>query len=175
VDLIAGDITAVPLKDLSVFVDPDPRGPCGAKVRDLDLTDGAGIGIRAASVQGAQTVARLTAARSREYFDARSADLRSGCPAYSTTTNRGATQTVQLRRGERYSVGAGVALIVQQTTTIDGRSTEVAITTLVRGPYVAKIVLFAVDRLPVVTLHGLAKTASLALGRVCRRDDAFVC
>jgi hypothetical protein len=75
---------------------PDPRGPCGAKIAQPDLGSGASIAIGSSSIVGFQGVLRPTEPTAEAFLDANLADVREGCPPWQSTTNTGSTQTVTL-------------------------------------------------------------------------------
>jgi hypothetical protein len=75
---------------------PDPRGPCGAKIVQPDLTQDAAIGITSSSVLGVQGVMRPTEISAEDYLDANLDDADADCPPWTSTTNTGSTQTVTL-------------------------------------------------------------------------------
>lgn len=75
---------------------PDPRGACGAKIPQPDLTSDAAIGIQSSSIAGVQGVLRPDDPTAEEYVDANVDDAIEGCPAWPGTTASGSTQTVTL-------------------------------------------------------------------------------
>jgi hypothetical protein len=91
--------TVTSLKETAVFEDPDPRGPCGARVPAVSLADAAGAAIKADTVRsGAEFVARQKPGAAKRYLDARIANAQAGCPEFETKTNQGVTQRVLLVR-----------------------------------------------------------------------------
>jgi hypothetical protein len=133
----------VSLADTSVFADPDPRGPCGAKVPVLPLADAAGVTVTAASIRGgAELIVRLAHGAAQRYLDARMADTVKGCPEYQTVTRGGASQrvllvrVVNLRREFEQALAVVTALkigtSVRAATQIDVR----------RGDILARVVIF---------------------------------
>lgn len=87
------DVVAQEIKDLPVFENPDPRGPCGGVVPQLPIDGAVGRAFTAPSTSAIQLVADESPVR-REYLAALVADRRDGCDSYTSTTNRGDLQTV---------------------------------------------------------------------------------
>ncbi len=163
---LPADAAAVALSDLSVYVDPDPRGPCGAKVPVLDLASGAGVGIQSAPVQGVELVARSDAKTASEYLDARVADAHAGCPEYETTTNRGEVQKVKLDRIIALQLDADQSLATQRAILVGDKVTSVTVIELRRGAVVAKLGLFAGTPLTAATVQGVAARVAERLAQV---------
>lgn len=160
------DAAVVALTDLSVYVDPDPRGPCGAKVPVLDLTSGAGVGIQSASVQGVELVALSDATTATAYLDARVADARAGCPEYETTTNRGVTQKVKLDRIIALRLDVDQSLATQRAILVGDKVTSVTLIELRRGGIVAKLGLFAGTPITAATVQAVAARVAERLAQV---------
>jgi hypothetical protein len=80
------------LDDLSIFENPDPRGPCGAPAPSLPAP-AAGRGFQAAQVLAFELLA-VDTEEAAAYLDALQADARPGCPGYESETNVGGTQRV---------------------------------------------------------------------------------
>jgi hypothetical protein len=95
---LPSDIAVKSVDDMKLFEDPDPRGPCGARVAQPDLSTGAVIGISAQAVQGFEAVVELPVTAAENYLRALREDARPGCAAYDSTTNTGSTQHVRLIR-----------------------------------------------------------------------------
>jgi hypothetical protein len=163
---LPADAAVVALGDLSVYVDPDPRGPCGAKVPVLDLTSGAGVGLQSASVQGVELVARSDAKTASEYLDARVADAHAGCPEYETTTNRGEVQKVKLDRIITLHLDVDQSLATQRAILVGDKVTSVTVIELRRGAVVAKLGIFAGTPLTAATVRGVAARVAERLAQV---------
>lgn len=163
---LPADAAVVALSDLSVYVDPDPRGPCGAKVPVLDLTSGAGVGLQSASVQGVELVARSDAKTASEYLDARVADAHAGCPEYETTTNRGEVQKVKLDRIITLQLDVDQSLATQRAILVGDKVTSVTVIELRRGAVVAKLGIFAGTPLTAATVRGVAARVAERLAQV---------
>jgi len=141
---LPADMQAVSVNDLSLFADPDPRGPCGAKVQQPDLGGGAGTGIQSPSLQGAEFVVPLEESVARAYLSALIADTRAGCASHTSLTNNGTQQSVELL----HVVGLP-DLADQQTATVlgitnQGQRFEGAEVVLRKGGTIAFVVVFGV-------------------------------
>jgi hypothetical protein len=90
-DVRAADPSAVNLAD-----NPDPRGPCGATITQPDLAQDEAIAITSASILGIQGVLVPSEISAADYLDANLDDATEGCPAWTSTTSTGSTQTVTL-------------------------------------------------------------------------------
>ena len=173
--LTAADLQSVPalgasastraLNDLNVYKDPDPRAPCGAKITAPDLSSGAGVGIQAPGVQGVELVVRLTDVAAKAYLDAMVADAHQGCPAYQTTTNTGATQTVTLRQIFPLPALADGALAAGLTVTSGSAGAAVTLIVVRRATTIALTTLFATTAPPDDTVRALATRIAGGLAR----------
>ncbi len=81
------------LDELSLFENPDPRGPCGTPVTPPSFQPAAGRALSGATINLIQVIAPATPA-DRDYLEALIADQGPPCDGYTSTTNTGATQTV---------------------------------------------------------------------------------
>lgn len=96
---LPGDAAAVSLDDVKVYENPDPRGPCGAKIQVPAFARGRGVGLTAGPTDvGFEFVFGLTLSEARAYVTSVAADTRVGCPAHQSTTNTGSIQNVRLLR-----------------------------------------------------------------------------
>jgi hypothetical protein len=141
----------------SVFQDPDPRGPCGAKVPVVSLDDAVGAAISAQTIRsGAEFVTRLEAGAAQRYLDARMADATPGCPEYVTTTHQGASQRVLLVRIVRLPKEFQQALAVVLALKI-GDSVRAATEIEVRhDDTLARTVIFTSAPMDDATVRGIA-------------------
>jgi hypothetical protein len=89
-----GTVKSVPLNKAKLFEDPDPRGPCGVKITPPRLSKGATRVFQAPGGVIIDTVVRVSEQRARALMDAMEHDAIAACPAYTSTTNTGAEQTV---------------------------------------------------------------------------------
>ncbi len=89
---IAGfaDVAAQPLKDVDVFENPDPRGPCGGESPAPPLEGTAGAVFAAPGLSIVQVVAEGPDVD--EFVEAQLADIVEPCGPYDSTTN---VETVQ--------------------------------------------------------------------------------
>ncbi|HVT78633.1 MAG TPA: hypothetical protein VHD87_16455 [Acidimicrobiales bacterium] len=145
------------LKQTTFFADPDPRGPCGAKVPALSVKDAVGVAIKADGVRGAaQIVARLPEGTAKKILDARMADSTAGCPEFETVTHQGVHQRVLLVRIVRLHKEFEQALAVVNAIKI-GKSVRAATQIDVRdGDVVSRIVIFTTAPIDNVTVRGIA-------------------
>jgi hypothetical protein len=152
------------LEETSLFEDPDPRGPCGAKVPALSLDDAAGVAIAAETIRGgAEFVRRLPTGAATRYLDAVMADTRSGCPEYETTTNQGAKQRVLLVRIVRLHNEFDQAVAVVNALKV-ANSVRAATRVEVRhGDILATTVIFTNRPMENVTVRGIASLMGRSL------------
>jgi hypothetical protein len=155
------DVTVVSIDDLSLFENPDPRGPCGARIAFPDLGSGVGAGIQALSgLQGFEFVLRPNRPTADEFVDATESDTREGCASYTSRTNTGSMQSVKLLRVVQLPrlVDAETASVLAITN--NGVRTEAATIVMRRADVVAVVGLFG----PIVptddTLVALAEKAA---------------
>lgn len=86
-----------PIEDASAFENPDPRGPCGAKVPQPAFRDAALAAFVTAQPPNAtivHAVWELPGDDAEEFLEAHRRDTRPGCPVYRSTTPTG-TQEVK--------------------------------------------------------------------------------
>jgi hypothetical protein len=148
--------TIVSVSELAPYVDPDPRGPCGARVVALPLGDAVGVGVKSSNIGGVQLVARMKTSTAKAYFSQRKSDLREGCPEFRTRTPDG-IQRVKLDRVVALDVSADDAISVQRATLLNGRVTSTTAIELRRGNVVDRLVLFAPAPLNEITVRTLAR------------------
>ena len=92
------DVAAVSVNSVDLYEDPDPRGACGAKVAQLDVSHGHNIGIQGGGIQGFESVVQLPIAQATAYLSALTADAKPGCPGYDSKTNTGELQHAELQQ-----------------------------------------------------------------------------
>lgn len=86
-----------PIQDVSVFENPDPRGPCGAKIPQPAFEDAALVAFATTQPPHAtivQAVWDLPGNRAEKFLEAHRRDARPGCAVYTSTTPTG-TQEVE--------------------------------------------------------------------------------
>jgi hypothetical protein len=149
--------TVGPLDNTAPFEDPDPRGPCGAKVPRISLRDATGVLIKADTLRGgAELVMRLPSGAAKKVLDARMADATERCPEYATVTHQGVAQRVLLVRIVRLHKEFQQALAVVNAIKI-GDSVRAATQIEVRrGDILARTVLFSETPLDDATVRGVA-------------------
>jgi hypothetical protein len=89
-------VEVVPSQKGTLFQDPDPRGPCGAKVILPDLSQSAHVTFDAASFGAFQVVVDQPVSMATAFATAWQRDTRAGCPPYTSRTNSGSTQISEL-------------------------------------------------------------------------------
>jgi hypothetical protein len=159
-------VRSVPLKGAPFFQDPDPRGFCGARVMQPDLSKGATTVFEADGVTVTDTVLRLDEATAKGFLDAWIADTRPGCPSFQSQTNTGATQT--------FVPGAVIQLpsVADQQTastasiTVNGQTGFVGEVLLRRGALISFGLIFAGGPVPAQTVQQFATTMNTSLTRI---------
>jgi len=106
---------------LNLRGNPDPRGPCGAKVPQPSLRHGALASFRNRSSALATMVVEPGELATKRYLDAIVADSRPGCAAFDSTTNFGETQHV-------------VPILVPLPPLADGAVASAGLVTIGDGP-----------------------------------------
>lgn len=157
------DIEAVSLDAVRLFENPDPRGPCGAKIDPPELSRGRGVGLRSEQDFGWEFVFALPLAEAKAYVGSVAADTRAGCPAYRSRTNTGATQQVRLDRVVDIGEAGDEQTASTFTLTNDGQTLRGAQLTIRDADRVAQLVLFT--PLSDQALRALAARAAARLMR----------
>lgn len=145
------------LQDTAVFSDPDPRGPCGAKVSTFSLKDAVGIAITSDEISsGVELVVRLPSGAAKKILDARTANATEGCPEYQTVTHQGAVQRVLLVRNVKLTNEFQQALAVVTAIKV-GDSVRAATQIEVRrNDVLARTVFFTNEPMEDATVRGVA-------------------
>ena len=86
----------VPSQKGTLFQDPDPTSPCGARVALPDLSQSAHVTFDAASFGAFQVVVDQPVTMATTFATAWQRDTRPGCPPYTSRTNTGSTQISEL-------------------------------------------------------------------------------
>lgn len=154
------DLEAVSPEGVELFENPDPRGPCGAKVRYPDFARGQVVGLRSASAGGLEAVFRLPVAQATAFVRSLAADTRMGCPPHEAKTNTGSVQRVTLvKEVDIGSLGdqrtAALLRIVNK-----GQTAYVASVAVRHGDRVAVVALFAPARASDDVVKAIALRAS---------------
>ena len=92
-----GELVEQPIQDVSAFENPDPRGPCGAKISQPTFEDAALVAFATTQPPHStivQAVWDLPDDEAEEFLEAHRRDARPGCPTYTSSTPTG-TQEVQ--------------------------------------------------------------------------------
>jgi hypothetical protein len=82
-------------KDQPRFVDPDPRGPCGARIKSLNLSKGASAVFVGPGLTVSDTIVGVSERRARAFMDANLADAQPGCAPYDSMADQTTTQHVE--------------------------------------------------------------------------------
>jgi hypothetical protein len=102
---------------------PDPRGPCGAKVADVSYAGASGRSFRSGEGAAIELILPATQALSEAVVLQR-ADLHDGCSGYASTTDTGTTQHVDgITRIEVGNVDTR-AMAYAATSRFEGRATR---------------------------------------------------
>ncbi len=86
----------VPSQKGTLFEDPDPTSPCGARVTLPDLSQSAHVTFDAAAFGAFQVVVDEPASMATAFATAWQSDTRPGCPPYTSRTNTGSIQISEL-------------------------------------------------------------------------------
>lgn len=124
-------VVADDLADVSLYENPDPRGPCGAELDSVPAVE-AGRAFTSATTTAIQLVYVDDAAVAR-YLEEVETDLRPGCGPHESLTNVGAVQHVS----EPVAVDtAGIgdrSMAYTSEISVGGRSVEAGVVVLVSG------------------------------------------
>ena len=157
----------VPLKQTNAFENPDPRGPCGAKISQPDLSKGATAVFESqAPLTLSDTVLNLGTAAATNYLSTLLADARPGCPPYESTTRQGQTQTVTPSAFLDPLNAGAQRLVVLEKATVNDQTGYLGYAVVRRDGLIA--ITMVVSALPVSsdTIQALATQVGDALGRV---------
>ena len=89
-------LTVAPSRKGSLFQDPDPRSPCGARVTLPDFSQGTQIQFQSATLAAFQVVVDQPVPGAAAFVTAWQKDTRTGCSPFTSRTNTGSTQISQL-------------------------------------------------------------------------------
>ena len=151
------DAQLVPVNDVKVFEDPDPRGPCGAPVPKPDLSHAAGVGIRSSAVSGVEFVTSLPAQQATTFVSAYLDDSRPGCPSFESTTNTGSRQHMTLVRVVDVGAVGDQHLGAVMEFSNQGQSGRASLVLLRKHNLVALATLISANDPPDSLLRGLAQ------------------
>jgi hypothetical protein len=160
---LPADAEVVSTSDLAAYEDPDPRGPCGAKIPQPASFESATAGIRSASGFGFEQILRLNVDAGRSYLDKLIGDAQEGCPSHTSRTNTGATQLFQLTSVVDVSGLADQALAVRADITTNGQTVPATFVALRQADLVALVVVAARDSLLEPSVKALARAAASRL------------
>jgi hypothetical protein len=148
-------ITVASLGSGQVFTDPDPRGPCGAKLNQPSLEGAAGEALQGA-VNGVELIIHVDPAVAEDYVSAVQRDTRPGCPNWQSMTNTGATQTGELVTAVPLSVPADQATAALLRVTSQGSKLAGTEIILRDGGTVSVTIMFSAATLAVAPVQLLA-------------------
>jgi hypothetical protein len=155
------------LADVKVFKDPDPRGPCGAKVPVLKLTDAVGLSWAAPTIRGgAQLVIRRPAGEAKRYLTARLNDIHPRCAVYTTKTAQGVTQEVKYEGAVRVASQADQALAVVTAIRIRNEVRAATAIEVRRGDVLSRTVIFTEVPMDNTIVRGIAALMANGLDRL---------
>lgn len=161
---LPSDLRVVPVESANLFENPDPRGPCGAKVDQPDLSGGASLAFQARTATGFQMVGEVPEDQARAFLDATAADSRPGCPPWQSRTDTGANQTGEFLGTVDLGLPADVATAANIHVTSAGSEaygTEIIVRS---GGTLSVVVLLAGAPAPPSVTRDLAATAARRLG-----------
>jgi hypothetical protein len=160
---LPGDVRAVSVNDTSLFSNPDPRGPCGARISLPDLSSASQAGIQSKQLNGFEFIVGPDTAIAQGFVDATISDTQPGCPSYTSITNTGSTQTTALLRVVALPNVADQQTACVLSITNGSDHGEVAAILLRRGNIVDSIVVFAASAPPDDVITALADKAAQKL------------
>lgn len=155
--------TTEPTGASSVFTDPDPRGPCGARIPYPDFSTGATLAIQSSQLAGAEVAVDLPGAHAADFLSAMQADTHSGCPAYRSTTNIGTTQTARFIAPLPMPASVDQAIGDQMSITSGGQTVDVYILAVRSGKRLEFFFLLSPAPLAKSFVYGLATAAGSKL------------
>lgn len=157
---LPNDLAVTSLDDMSVYEDPDPRGPCGAKIAPPDFSDGVGVAFRSTSLGGFHFVVEPLGGAAGTYIDRLAEDTQQGCAPYDSTTNTGTTQHVQLVRTiELRSIGDQSHAAILEITN-QGQTFSAAELVVRRGEVMSFLVIFSPTEPSDQVVMGLAEVVA---------------
>jgi len=165
-DLVGfGKLTKVPLREAKLFEDPDPRGPCGAKIRAPKASAGSTVVFSLPGGVIVNSVIRLSGKKASSLMDEITSDAVTGCAAYTSTTNRGETQTVSTTIVELPPVGdqrVGATSMIS----VGGQTAYAGSVRMRRGDYLNSAVALSSTPIPQDVVQVLAARMDTALQRL---------
>ena len=159
-------VRSVSLKGAPFFLDPDPRGFCGARLMQPDLSKGATAVFEADGVTVTDTVLRLDEATARRFLDAVVVDTRPGCRSFQSQTNTGATQTVVPGVVIQLSSVADQQTASTASFTVNGQTGYAGEVLLRHGPLLSFGLIFAGGPVPAETVQQFALTINASLRKI---------
>lgn len=141
---------------------PDPRGPCGAKISSFDAGAGALVGITGPAETGSEEVFDTPTVSA--FVKESLADLHPGCASYTSTTNTGGTQRVTLLHSASSTTSEQTKIEVIAKIDISVGTVYGNEVLLSSGRYTGVFSIFTSAPLSMQTLDGLAATMSARIG-----------
>lgn len=176
--LTTRDVITIPgLEDLReatpgktpAFENPDPRAPCGAKIRPPDLNKGALRMWARRDLTASEIVLRPGISRARDYLDSMLADTVARCPAFNSKTNTGATQRVRSTIVHLPAFLGDQRSAYLATVDIEGQRAYMALALVRRGDLIVVVQVVALDAISEATLRDLATQADAATQRLAQQ------
>ncbi len=159
--------TVVPLNEVKIFEDPDPRGPCGAKVPVLKLNDAVGLSWNAQAIRGgAQLVIRGATGQAKKFLSARLNDIRPDCAVYTTKNAQGVTQEQKYDHAVRLPIDADQALAVVTALRIGGDVRAATSIEVRRGDVLSRAVIFTESPMDNTIVRGIGALMAKGLQRL---------
>ena len=156
-----------PLADVTLFEDKDPRGPCGAKVPGLKLTDALGSSWTAQTIRGgAQIVVRRPAGEARRYLTSRLNDISPKCAPYTAKSAQGVTQTVKYEAAVRIARDADQSLATVSAVRIGSEVRAMTEIEVRRGDVLSRAVVFSNAPMDNRIVRGIGNLMFKALQRL---------
>jgi hypothetical protein len=156
----------------SLVEDPDPRGPCGARIRQPPLSDGATVAFASrAPAEIFQWIGRLRPAVAAGLVASIRGDIRPGCPPYRTATPYGHPQLNRfLRALSLPPLGdQRVAVTLRVRPATRGARSVYATEIMIRdGGYVTAIAVSGLRPQPPPVVRAIAIRAAASLDRLVR-------
>jgi hypothetical protein len=157
------DAAASDVDDIEVYENPDPRGPCGARL-DAPPTPDAGRVLTAGGITALQLV-YADASEIDRHVDVLEGDLRPGCGPHESLTNFGAVQQVA-EPVALDTTGVGDRAVGWTTAiTVDGETAYAGLVLAIGGGHATGLQVLAGHPVGSDTMLSLARAAVARLER----------
>jgi hypothetical protein len=159
-------VRQVSLKGAPLFENPDPRGFCGARLMQPELSKGATAVFEADGITVSDTVLRLDEPTAVAFLDAAIADTKPGCPSYQSQTNTGSIQTFMPGPVIALPSLADQQVAATATVSVNGQTGFLGEVLLRRAGVISLGIIVSVNPAPAQTIEEFARTISSAVRRV---------